>query len=375
MKSLSHSAVVIAVLSLLFLPPAEAANRFFFEDQTVLECGKGVEVFLRADVDQPTMGFSFGVNYDETKMTVTAVDVVGTAIPPDAPEFFDGKIDAANGLIGYGCVLDFGQDPVEPFGDTLQPGTNLAIARIVVDVTGAAGSSSQIVLEDVPTNPDPLRPVKNVMTNDKGESIKPPELELRAGTISISSCAAEIDGVAPDAGPAGTAVRITGKFFDQAPLTVEICGKPVTPSASTATTIDATAPACDPGPATVKVCNKYGCDTATFTYPDIPPPGGIQKPNDENQDGKLDLSDPVSILNHLFLGTNPSLPCGDGTTNDPGNKALLDANGDGKIDLSDPVRVLNFLFLGGPRPVSCTEDSCPCQRIVGCPDNSAKCPS
>jgi len=102
-----------------------------------------------------------------------------------------------------------------------------------------------------------------------------------------------------------------------------------------------------------------------------PPPGGGQKPGDENQDGKLDLSDPVSILNHLFLGTNPSLPCGDGTTADPANVALLDANGDRKIDLSDAVSVLSFLFLGGAAPVSCATPACPCIRIVDCPD---KCP-
>jgi hypothetical protein len=59
--------------------------------------------------------------------------------------------------------------------------------------------------------------------------------------------------------------------------------------------------------------------------------GGRQKPGDENQDGKLDISDPVAILNHLFLGTNPELPCGDHTTDDAGNKALLDSNGDGRI--------------------------------------------
>ena len=103
-------------------------------------------------------------------------------------------------------------------------------------------------------------------------------------------------------------------------------------------------------------------------------PSGLQKPNDENQDGKLDLSDPVSVLNHLFLGSNPDLPCGDGTLSDPANLSLLDSNGDGRIDLSDPVYVLNFLFLGGNAPGPCAGDpACPCGSFSGCPDNSDRC--
>jgi hypothetical protein len=98
--------------------------------------------------------------------------------------------------------------------------------------------------------------------------------------------------------------------------------------------------------------------------------GGIQKPMDENQDGKFDLSDAVSILNHLFLGSNPTLPCGDGKKEHPANKALLNANGDANVDLSDAVYALTFLFLGGPEPVNCGgEASCPCIVIPDCPDN------
>ena len=59
--------------------------------------------------------------------------------------------------------------------------------------------------------------------------------------------------------------------------------------------------------------------------PEIPE-GGLQKPGDENQDGKLDISDAVALL--------------------------------------------NFLFLGGPPPKNCLDDKCPCIRIIGCPDNT-----
>jgi hypothetical protein len=72
-------------------------------------------------------------------------------------------------------------------------------------------------------------------------------------------------------------------------------------------------------------------------------------PCDYNQDGVFDLSDPVALLNHLFLGGAPP-PCGDRTVFDPSNIALLDCNGDGGVDLSDAVCKLSYLFLGGAPP-------------------------
>jgi hypothetical protein len=100
--------------------------------------------------------------------------------------------------------------------------------------------------------------------------------------------------------------------------------------------------------------------------------GGIQKPNDMNQDGLFNLSDPVATLNHLFVGGQSAPPpCGDNTVNHPGNKALLDSNMDGSINLSDPIFDLNFLFSGGPRPVACSDNSCPCIVIPDCPANAA----
>ena len=87
----------------------------------------------------------------------------------------------------------------------------------------------------------------------------------------------------------------------------------------------------------------------------------------------MDISDAVAVLNFLFTGSNPTLPCGDGLGADPANIQLLDANGDNKVDLSDPVRELGFLFLGNPRPVSCVDDNCPCIIILGCPNGPGPC--
>lgn len=128
----------------------------------------------------------------------------------------------------------------------------------------------------------------------------------------------------------------------------------------------------DPGRYTISVVVSNGLGERTCSREIcVATTGGRQKPGDANQDGKFDISDPVGVLNHLFLGTNPVLPCGDGTTSDPANVALLDLNdgGAGRIDLSDAVYGLNFLFLGGPPPLQCAGDTtCPCVLIAGCPD-------
>lgn len=61
---------------------------------------------------------------------------------------------------------------------------------------------------------------------------------------------------------------------------------------------------------------------------------------DVNRDGGVDLSDPIALLNSLFLGTG-SPDCLD----------AADANDDGVLDVSDPAAILNMLFLGrGPLP-------------------------
>jgi|SRR3989344_2474183 len=64
---------------------------------------------------------------------------------------------------------------------------------------------------------------------------------------------------------------------------------------------------------------------------------------DANSDGKVDLTDPISILNYLFKG-GVSPFCLD----------AADANDDGNLDLTDSIYLLNYLFLGGPSPSGIT---------------------
>jgi len=76
----------------------------------------------------------------------------------------------------------------------------------------------------------------------------------------------------------------------------------------------------------------------------------------------LDISDVSSTLAVIFNG-NASL-CYD----------AHDSNDDGKIDVSDPITVLLFLFAGGSPPQgngSCiadvTSDGLTCDNHIGCP--------
>jgi len=99
---------------------------------------------------------------------------------------------------------------------------------------------------------------------------------------------------------------------------------------------------------------SLGADTPTevnfytvISHPDpkddpTPPIGGPKgdfKRGDTNNDAKVDISDAVFTLQHLFTG-GPRWVCEEGS----------DANDDGKTDISDPVYVLGFLFLGTGAP-------------------------
>ena len=98
--------------------------------------------------------------------------------------------------------------------------------------------------------------------------------------------------------------------------------------------------------------------------PQIGDLGGRQRPGDSNQDGLVDLSDPLHLLQRLFVG-GISLPC-EGDLQSGGNLAVLDVSGDDTVNLSDAVYLVNYLFKGGDAPVlgqSCT-------RVQGCPSIS-----
>ncbi len=110
--------------------------------------------------------------------------------------------------------------------------------------------------------------------------------------------------------------------------------------------------------------NAGATSSATRSVTLVDPGGdGGQLPGDSNMDGRLDLSDVVRFVFHLFLGTAETLPC-DGSLFEGGNKTLLDIDQDGSLDVTDAIYTLSYLFQGGPEPVLGTK----CTQIPGCSD-------
>ncbi len=73
--------------------------------------------------------------------------------------------------------------------------------------------------------------------------------------------------------------------------------------------------------------------------PSLSLPAMVFVRGDATGDELVDLSDPISVLSHLFERGNP-LVCSD----------AADQDDSGVVDLSDPVGMLGFLFLGGAPP-------------------------
>ena len=86
-------------------------------------------------------------------------------------------------------------------------------------------------------------------------------------------------------------------------------------------------------------------------------PEGVFLRGDANESGRVDISDAIVILDHLFLG-GVAPPCED----------RLDATDNGRVDITDAIFALRYLFLGGdvlPPPFpdpgpDPTDDALPC---------------
>ena len=83
---------------------------------------------------------------------------------------------------------------------------------------------------------------------------------------------------------------------------------------------------------------------------------------DVNDDGSVDISDPIGVLGYLFLGEQ-NIDCLD----------AADTNDDGSIDVGDPIFLLDYIFNGGmvppdPGPAVCGID--PTLDNLGCFQNT-----
>jgi formylglycine-generating enzyme required for sulfatase activity len=86
---------------------------------------------------------------------------------------------------------------------------------------------------------------------------------------------------------------------------------------------------------------------------------------DANADGTVNISDAITVLGFLFLGSPAALQCED----------AADVDDSGALNITDPVYLLGFLFLGGPAPPAphgkCgpdpTADALDCAAFPPCP--------
>jgi hypothetical protein len=166
-----------------------------------------------------------------------------------------------------------------------------------------------------------------------------------------------VSSVEPASGPpaGGTAVEIGGAeirpgariFFGE----VEATGIAVLSS----TEARAFSPA-GTGTVAVRIENMDGQSgnlPAAFEYA-VPAVTFIR--GDSTRDGKVDISDPIRTLGHLFLGE--AISCRD----------AADTDDSGQIDITDPIGLLNFLFASGtapaePHPLPGTDPSLPADDL------------
>jgi len=66
---------------------------------------------------------------------------------------------------------------------------------------------------------------------------------------------------------------------------------------------------------------------------------------DVNNDGRVNIGDPIYVIDYLFRGGNTPL-----------SMVLGDANGDCRLDIGDAIYLINYIFRGGPMPrTGCAE--------------------
>jgi hypothetical protein len=78
----------------------------------------------------------------------------------------------------------------------------------------------------------------------------------------------------------------------------------------------------------------------------VDPPDEFRR-GDPDDTGSVNISDAVSVLNHLFGGADR-----------PSCWEAADVNGDGSVNITDPVGLLNYLFGSGDTPPDPGPDDC-----------------
>jgi hypothetical protein len=90
---------------------------------------------------------------------------------------------------------------------------------------------------------------------------------------------------------------------------------------------------------------------------------GLSLRGDVDCDGDIDLTDPIVLVAHLFLGRDP-----------PSCPDAADANDDGRVTISDVVDVLAYLFAGRESIPTGQWARDPTPDSLGCSTGRPPCP-
>jgi hypothetical protein len=252
---------------------------------------------------------------------------------PQAVELFNRSSATVN-LSGFSLCTGSDSDPAGPVCVALPPGTNLGAGSFLVLLLGSgAAGSGEVSLSPFPSlgaTGDELALLVNSSPQSPNNFLD--YLHWGGGSTVLEPAAVE------------AGIWTAGDSIDVSSL-------PVNSSIAYDGTGDVSA--------------SYRIDTTpSLGQPnkELPPARDFVR-SDCNQDGNVDLSDPITIFGFLFNGATVP-PCQD----------ACDSNDDGALDISDAIYTLGFLFLAGspPKPpFSCgadaTQDDLSCESFLGCP--------
>lgn len=157
-----------------------AQNSFVFQNQDVNVGQTGVKVPVLVTNSEPRHGLSFSIKYDQAKLRLTDVSLVGS--DTSTAQWDGGLIHDAQGEVTWGIVMGFTQDPGN-FDEnvTFPAGANRTAAFLVFDVIAVAPGTAAIQFQDDLASFAPTA-TKNRLTT-AGTPIAP--TPLGAATITI----------------------------------------------------------------------------------------------------------------------------------------------------------------------------------------------
>ncbi|MEC8894710.1 MAG: dockerin type I repeat-containing protein [Planctomycetota bacterium] len=350
---------ILLVASLLAPSLCLGENRFFFGPALALTGSGDNSIEVLCDNDETALGFSYAIRYDPAAIEVTSLTNEDTAAA--TADYFSGRIEQLNGSIGFGCVFDVGGTFDEK---RLPAGTSQRIGRIGFSVLAEESVETILRFDRIAFAPNERAPVRNVLTDENGQSVIP---ALEEGSITIITAAPVISAITGGEGEAGQVFQVTGTHLDQPGLSVEVCGTEAEHSLrEDGQTIDVTAPDCETaGCVAVRVITSRGSAGVAdgFCYPPEKNSPRFLR-GDVNSDQSIELTDAIFTLNYLFVGGR--LPtCLD----------AADVNDNASVELTDAIFILNYLFIGGRLPAApfpacgqdTTADEIDCATPPNCP--------